>query len=54
MRKIYLKPIFKVKELRPRPLLQNASHIPMNMNTTGKFDAKACSFYNEEDIEDDY
>lgn len=54
MRKIYFKPIFKVKELRPRPLLQNGSNIPMDMNATGKFDAKACSFYNEDDIEDDY
>ena len=53
MRKIYSKPTFRVMALKPRPLLQNGSNV--HMGGTGKFDAKACSYYSDEDdFEDEY
>lgn len=51
MRKIYSKPTLRVKALKPRPLVQQGSNV--RWSGTGKLDAKACSYYFEEDDFDD-
>lgn len=52
MRTKYIKPAFKVKQLCPRPLLQEGSNV--HMGGYGKFDAKACSYdFYEDDFYDD-
>lgn len=54
MRKKYVKPTCRVKDLKPRVLVQ-ASNIHVYTSESGILDAKASSFgYFEEDFEDDY
>ena len=55
MRKIYSKPKLRVKALKPRPLLQQASNVTWTWGATGKLDSKACSYYfDEDDFDDEY
>ena len=51
MKKKYYKPRIVI-EVMNTPLLEDVSNV--TVGGSGKLDAKACSFYNEEDIEDDY
>ena len=58
MRKKYISPTIRVKELKARSRLLAASNNPYAYDVivggSGKYDAKACSFYYEDDFEDDY
>ena len=57
MRKKYISPTIRVKELKARSRLLAASNPYADdviVGGSGKFDAKACSFYYEDDFEDDY
>ena len=53
MKRIYIKPAYWVKVLKPRVLTQG-SNIGVDFSRTGKLDAKGCSldFY-EDDYYDD-
>ena len=53
MKKKYIKPAYRVKDLKMR-LLTEASKVGVDFNRTGKLDAKGCSFdFYEDDYYDD-
>ena len=53
MKKKYIKPAYRVKDLKVR-LLTEASKVGVDFNRTGKLDAKGCSFdFYEDEYYDD-
>ena len=57
MRKKYISPTIRVKELKARSRLLAASNPYADdviVGGSGTYDATACSFYYEDDFEDDY